>query len=1412
MRDSSTQFGQAASKEVVLWAPPLVEADWDNDGYGTADSTGPTLMNDTFNRTSVNSWGSNDGGQGYGSFGVGGSVLASDYQVTPGTATHSMPVSNGYRVSTLANVPDDMDVIVEFSLPAVPTGGPVEPANILSRFQTTSIYYMHRIAVNTTRTIDCVIYYTGGLGELGRVTSKATYASGENMKVRCQTISNMLRVKVWRANTSEPLYWDLTVYDSNLTSGDWGIRSGVASSNTNTKPYVFSYHSIAYQTNTIDDLSEKAGSGIRIRRGLDDGMPIDVSMVTGGGSGSPIAAIPLEWGDGSTEQQGKMAARYFSRYNTSSPVYGKMRDVAPVHVDLGVITGDGAERVPVFTGRMIDLSTTTRDAALEATSATRLKLTKLVQPPVFWGRDWGLNATWLIDRALYECGLYTAPPPRPGCRLYVPCTGSLFPFLPGGTALSLTTFSVYQRENESVTPTDNSRPSFVIGGPFGPAVELSVSGSFARYCNMGMDNHMATGGGPFSTQSSNKGRVEFWVRGDSFDTSILYPSGPPNTYGPVRFQAFNNTAGTGGIVVGVSWTRRLFVTLDDGDGSPVTVNGATLPEDGQWHSLGFAWDFSGNRAWTYINGTQTTHSSVGVVTTNLPTSEDFTVTDPIIVSYLPLAQIHLTSGNDADPTAVPWLTDTDFTPSAVIEDMSLLEFETYPFPLPSSNSGAPAEAYRILAELASADLAAMRIDEDDIYHYYGRAWYDDRVGSTSFGQLQSTDVFARSESNGWGGIWTTSGGSASDYSVNGSNAVMALTSTNVARVALVGGNVQNIDLYGEYTCPVTPTGAGITQGALARYVDANNFVDGRLFLATSGVVTCAVRQVVGGVETAGTTTTVNGPTATSTIKWRFQADGTTLRFKAWNSINEPVAWTTTMTTNHTTAGDYGVRTIRDTGNTNGTVNMAFDNWSAHLPGPNTGTLDTDTNMADPEVVVDPTKIRNDVQVDFKRTSLSTRDTVAQYSELVTLPVGITTIRVVWTAPISDVPIGTTFNFTNLTEANVDGGLWNVYTSHITINNQPDGSGTYATDADVSARITAWDAAGATIKFTNSTTNLRYLVNDGAAVPYLHIAGWPAIISDDFSQAQNLSDIQTRGERALRVQLPAIQRQTDAQKVAGALLNRLRRERGHLTVRAFGDPRRQPTDLVAVSDTASTQMSGLWRLLEITDEQAGPSFTQLIRAYEVLEAEPLTVDVQEFSVSGTWTKPSGAQMVLVRLQGAGGGGGGATGAGSGIGVGGGGGSGGYVEHWFDADNLAESISVGIGTGGAGAANGTGTGTSGGGSTFGTLSAGGGNGGSGTTAGTGTLSAEGGTGGTASGGTVNRPGQKGGLGRTISGASVFTSHGGTSPFSAGGAASTTTGAAAPDAAGFGGGGGGAVCSTTSRAGGDGSGGFCVVVSFA
>jgi len=162
----------------------------------------------------------------------------------------------------------------------------------------------------------------------------------------------------------------------------------------------------------------------------------------------------------------------------------------------------------------------------------------------------------------------------------------------------------------------------------------------------------------------------------------------------------------------------------------------------------------------------------------------------------------------------------------------------------------------------------------------------------------------------------------------------------------------------------------------------------------------------------------------------------------------------------------------------------------------------------------------------------------------------------------------------------------------------------------------------------------------------------------------------------------------------------------------------PTNVLTDTST-STLTNKTWNSNTIGVAYGGTGLTALGTANQVLRVNSgataleygsvASASIQEFTSSGTWTKPSGANFVMVEALGGGGGGGSGqiTSAGSDQWGGCGGGGGAYAYRVFKASELPSSVVVTVGAGGTGGAAKTGTsengaaGTNGGNSSFGNL---------------------------------------------------------------------------------------------------------------
>lgn len=250
------------------------------------------------------------------------------------------------------------------------------------------------------------------------------------------------------------------------------------------------------------------------------------------------------------------------------------------------------------------------------------------------------------------------------------------------------------------------------------------------------------------------------------------------------------------------------------------------------------------------------------------------------------------------------------------------------------------------------------------------------------------------------------------------------------------------------------------------------------------------------------------------------------------------------------------------------------------------------------------------------------------------------------------------------------------------------------------------------------------------------------------------------------------------------------------------------DLIAgtAADTPARVAVGTNRTILEADSAATPGVVWAARALGLKS-------MQVFTISGTWTRPTGIRRVLVEVVGGGGGGGGcpSAAAGTSSGSAGGGGSGAAVA-LLDVSAIASST-ITVGGGGAGGAAGANDGVDGSASSWadGTNTVTGNGGGFGAAGGL-TFTVRGGTGGSGSGGNFVVPGQGGG-GGVSSGqsASAVAGAGGSSLVGGGAPPPNANVVGNASAANSGGGGSGAADNGTATARGGGAGGSGIVIVF-
>jgi hypothetical protein len=607
-------------------------------------------------------------------------------------------------------------------------------ASVLGRYVDSTNFYLLRCDFNPdqvvgwgiTRSINNtqVTINSGLVDGVTHAVDRKFWVRGQGTTVGGVTT---LRVKVWQDGTDEPSVWAGSGTDSTFPApAQIGIRTSVVAGNTNTAPLVYTIDS--FSNGAWDDLTDQTGP-LSVSQALDDGMPSDITYTSGSDSTSS-ATVSVG------ARAGLPAQQYWSQDRADSPIVAYERDVAPMQVAAGAVTAGGIQRVTVFTGQMSDSPVSGTTASVDAVSKTRLALTKLVQPPPIVGDTVGLNATWPISWSLAQCGLYVSPPPRPGCRFWAPMHGSLYPFLPstGGSVTANAWFALLTTAASYPTGVV-VRPTFT-AGPYASAA--FAEGNPDRISIFMSPVDFASGPSLLS-QTASTGRVEFWVRGDTVNLNTT-PGGSgslsTNAYANFVFANGVGSVGPGFVRAGIDVpTRKVMVSVDDGAGHTATLKSSSpVPSDGAWHFVGAAYSISGKKLWVRLDNTTESSTAATLVTSSLPPADTFDPDSgvPGFDFMLPMAELHITGGDQANPDNYPWINDTTYTwTQGAVMRPSILDLVALAETLPT-------EAATYIANYAQAELAVTRTDELDRYCYLPMSYWAEAAQQT-VAETLSTD-------------------------------------------------------------------------------------------------------------------------------------------------------------------------------------------------------------------------------------------------------------------------------------------------------------------------------------------------------------------------------------------------------------------------------------------------------------------------------------------------------------------------------------------------------------------------------------------------------------------------------------------------------------------------------------------------
>lgn len=268
--------------------------------------------------------------------------------------------------------------------------------------------------------------------------------------------------------------------------------------------------------------------------------------------------------------------------------------------------------------------------------------------------------------------------------------------------------------------------------------------------------------------------------------------------------------------------------------------------------------------------------------------------------------------------------------------------------------------------------------------------------------------------------------------------------------------------------------------------------------------------------------------------------------------------------------------------------------------------DTRINTADLEPMIDTSKTRNVVTVQFQDKRVDTKiKPMVLYNTAVEIPKGTSFITFPLDVPCVEIhgasnPVtNVNFQVINLTSTQITTPTLPTDRHYITANTNAEGGGTVLSSFQVTAAIVAVDALSITLKFVNGTSSTAYLANAGDQVPVLQIMGYGLRASDGYSTFRDQDSVRIRGERGLSAEMNWIHDRSVAESMASSLLGIIGQPRPEMILTVMGDPRRKPGQLVTVLDSEGTSASGNWRILGVQHNVAGAQYTQDIKVVQVL---------------------------------------------------------------------------------------------------------------------------------------------------------------------------------------------------------------------
>jgi hypothetical protein len=199
------------------------------------------LLEDNISETDTDGWGTN----WTNAFSSGGTVADTDWTRTGTTNVHHIPVDNAYRRSTLDGSYWDACVRYRLTLPTSNIAGGLVQSEIEFGYTDENNYIAAQFVFTTTETVqvqvsEVIAGVTRNLLGLTTVPDLNVFVD-QSFEIVALREGQVIRLKIWPTGDPEPLDWLYECTRASIRYGSISIASVVAVSNSNTKPFNFTY-------------------------------------------------------------------------------------------------------------------------------------------------------------------------------------------------------------------------------------------------------------------------------------------------------------------------------------------------------------------------------------------------------------------------------------------------------------------------------------------------------------------------------------------------------------------------------------------------------------------------------------------------------------------------------------------------------------------------------------------------------------------------------------------------------------------------------------------------------------------------------------------------------------------------------------------------------------------------------------------------------------------------------------------------------------------------------------------------------------------------------------------------------------------------------------------------------------------